>query len=248
MIEERTNGIPDVNIGGASPPEDVTEIMTTEPTTPVPDLKIDPARPPEDFTEILVQHLKGLNLKKDAKEIKHHTTLDLWDFAGQRLYYASYPVFLTKRAIYLLVYNLNKPLEAEAQPSFKQGGRKVPLRNAYSESNLDNLMSWLASVSTMCSKQKNADTKKERELEYLRPPVFIVGTHADEPSKSNIKDIESQIQKAISGKSLAKHVIRPFFAISNKSGSDEKQLVALKDKIMEVLKQEPYMGEELPLR
>ena len=157
-------------------------------------------------------------------------------------------MFLTKKAIYLLVYNLNKPLEAEAQPSFKQGGRKVPLRNAYSETNLDNLMSWLASVSTMCSKQKNADTKKERELEYLRPPVFIVGTHADEPYKSNIKDIESQIQKAISGKSLAKHVIRPFFAISNKSGSDEKQLVDLKDKIMEVLKQEPYMGEELLLR
>ena len=248
MIEEPTNGIPDVNIEGASPPEDVTEIMTTEPTIPVPDLKIDPARPPEEFTEILVQHLKGLNLKKDAKEIKHHTTLDLWDFAGQRLYYASYPVFLTKRAIYLLVYNLNKPLEAEAQPSFKRENCEVRLRNPNSETNLDNLMSWLASVSTMCSQQTKAGKEEERELEYLRPPVFIVGTHADEPYKSNIKDIESQIQKAISGKSFANHVIRPFFAISNKSGSDEKQLVDLKDKIMEVLKQEPYMGEELPLR
>ena len=238
----------DVKIEEASPPEDVPEILTAEPTIPIPELKIDPARPPEDFTEILVQHLKGLNLKKDASQTEHHTTLDLWDFAGQHLYYASYPVFLTKRAIYLLVYNLNKSLEAEAQPSFKQGNREVHLRNPNSETNLDNLMSWLASVSTMCSKQKNADTKKERELEYLRPPVFIVGTHADEPYKSDIKDIESQIQKAISGKSFANHVIRPFFAISNKSGSDEKQFVDLKDKIMEVLKQEPYMGEELPLR
>ena len=149
----------DVKIEEASPPEDVPEIVTAEPTIPIRELKIDPTRPPEDFTEILVQHLKGLNLKKDANQTEHHTTLDLWDFAGQHLYYASYPVFLTKRAIYLLVYNLNKPLEAEALPSFKQGGREVPLRNAYSETNLDNLMSWLASVSTMCSKQKNTDTK-----------------------------------------------------------------------------------------
>ena len=238
----------DVKIEEASPPEDVPEIVTAEPTIPIRELKIDPTRPPEDFTEILVQHLKGLNLKKDANQTEHHTTLDLWDFAGQHLYYASYPVFLTKRAIYLLVYNLNKPLEAEALPSFKQGGREVPLRNAYSETNLDNLMSWLASVSTMCSQQRKADKEEERELEYLRPPVFIVGTHADEPYKSNIKDIESHIQKAISGKSFANHVIRPFFAISNKSGSDEKQLVALQDKIIEVIKQEPYMGEELPLR
>ena len=211
-------------------------------------MKIDPAHPPEDFTEILVQHLKGLNLEKDAEQAEDHMTLDLWDFAGQHLYYASYPVFLTKRAIYLLVYNLNKELEAEAQPSFKRENCEVRLRNPNSETNLGNLMSWLASVSTMCSKQKNADTKKERELEYVRPPVFIVGTHADEPYKSNIKDIESQIQKAILGKSFANHVIRPFFAISNKSSSDEKQLVALQDKIIEVIKQEPYMGEELPLR
>ena len=248
MAEEPTSSITDVKIEGASPEEDVAETVTAEPTIPIPELKIDPAHPPEDFTEILVQHLKGLNLKKDAEQAEHHTTLDLWDFAGQHLYYASYPVFLTKRAIYLLVYNLNKPLEAEAQPSFKQGGREVPLRNAYSETNLDNLMSWLASVSTMCSQQTKAGKEEERELEYLRPPVFIVGTHADEPYESNIKDIESQIQKAISGKSFANHVIRPFFAISNKSSSDEKQLVALQDKIIEVIKQEPYMGEELPLR
>ena len=247
-VEEPTTCMIDVKIEEASPPENVPEIATAEPTISMPKLKIDPAHPPEDFIEILVQHLKGLNLEKDAEQAEHHMTLDLWDFAGQHPYYASYPVFLTKRAIYLLVYNLNRPLEAEAQPSFKRENCEVRLRNPNSETNLDNLMSWLASVSTMCSQQTKAGKEEERELEYLRPPVFIVGTHADEPYKSNIKDIESQIQKAISGKSFANHVIRPFFSISNKSDSGEKQLVALQDKIIEVLKQEPYMGEELPLR
>ena len=73
MAEEPTSSITDLKIEAASSEEDVAEIVTTEPTIPIPELKIDPAHPPEDFTEILVQHLKGLNLKKDAKQAEHHT-------------------------------------------------------------------------------------------------------------------------------------------------------------------------------
>lgn len=212
----------------------------------IPKLEIDPASPPEDFTEILIQHLKGLTLQK-AKTMEQHITLDLWDFAGQHLYYASYPVFSSKRAVYLLVYNLSKSLTMEAQPSVRQNNCETPLRNPSSETNLDNLLSWLISVSTMCSGKQKTSANKESKLRYLRPPVLIVGTHADDPC-DNIKDIESQIQRAILGKSFCGHVIRPFFSISNMPGSDGKQINALQDKLIEVLQQEPYMGEEVPLR
>lgn len=174
-------------------------------------------------------------------------TLDLWDFAGQHLYYASYPVFLTKRAVYILVYNLSKSLANEAQPSVRQKKCETPLRNPSSETNLDNLLSWLTSVTTMCSGEQKNDENKVNEPMYLRPPVLIVGTHADNPC-GNIEDIESQIQRAISENSVSSHVIRPLFSISNKPGSDCKQLHALQDKIIEVLQQEPYMGEEVPVR
>ena len=54
-------------------------------------------------------------------------------------------------------------------------------------------------------------------LPYVRPPVFIVGTHADKPFE-DIEVTTSKIQQGISGKEYEKHVIRPFFNIDNTLG------------------------------
>ena len=220
--------------------------MSREPTTTLPELKIDLASLPDGFTEVLTQHLNELTPQKDAEKVENRITLDLWDFAGQHLYYASHPVFLSPRAVYILVHNLSKSLTEKAQPSVRQKNCDIPLGNPSSETNMDNLLSWLVSVSTMCSEKQNSDANNGSGPNYRRPPVLIVGTHADECH--NIKEIESHIQRAIFGKRFCGHVIHPFFSISNKAGSDCTQLNALKDKILEVLQQEPYMGEEVPLR
>jgi len=60
------------------------------------------------------------------------------------------------------------------------------------------------------------------KLPYLRPPVFIVGTHADKPFE-DIEATTSKLQRGISGKEYDKHVIRPFFSIDNTLG--KKSLV-----------------------
>lgn len=73
----------------------------------------------------LVQLLKNVNRQSDTTVVEHHYTLDLWDFAGQHVYYASYPVFLSTRAVYILVYDLSKELNDTAQPCFKKGNRKI---------------------------------------------------------------------------------------------------------------------------
>ena len=174
-------------------------------------------------------------------------TLDLWDFAGQHLYYASYPVFLSTRAVYMLVYNLSKELKNTAQPCARQGVLDTPLKNPNGETNLENLLSWLVSVSTMCSKTPKMDDIKEKDLPYIRPPVFIIGTHADKPCQ-DIKKMELQIQSEISGKDYGRHVIRPLFSIDNTQGSSGDGVGALQKKMIEELKREPYMGEEVPLR
>ena len=44
-----------------------------------------------------------------------------------------------------------------------------------------------------------------------------------------------------------KHIITPFFAVDNRRENDE-HVQKLRQRIMEVLKGEPYMGEEVPLR
>ena len=194
----------------------------------------------------LVQHLMSSNLESDATVVEHHYTLDLWDFAGQHLYYASYPVFLSTRAVYLLVYDLSKELNDIAQPCFKQGTRKILLSNPNKETNLENLLSWLVSLRTMCSLKPDVKTNVE-DLPHCRPPVFIVGTHADKPYQ-DIKEVESQIRQKIFGKEYELHVIRPFFTVDNTQGSADEGVAALQKRLMEVLKQEPYMGEEVPIR
>ena len=211
----------------------------------IPELKIDPALPTEEFTHLLVQHLNGLNLSSDATAVENQMTLDLWDFAGQQLYYASHPVFLSPRAVYMLVYNLSKGLKNSAESYVRQGSIDSPLKNLNAETNLENLLSWLVSVSTMCSTK--TDERKEKDLPYLRPPVFIVGTHADKPYE-DVTEMESQIQRGIHGKDCGGHVIRPFFRIDNTQGSSDDGVGALQKRMIEVLKQEPYMGEEVPIR
>ena len=206
--------------------------------------------PPEEFVDHLVEHLKGLNpLQSETTAVEQRLTLDLWDFAGQRLYYASYPVFLSTRAVYMLVYDLNKGLNEIAQPCFKQGIRKIDLSNPTKETNLENLLSWLVSLKTMCSLKPEVNDMKTKveDLPHCRPPVFIVGTHADKPHK-DIEEVESQIQQEISGKDYELHVIRPFFSVDNTRGSSDEGVTALQKRMIEVLKQEPYMGEEVPIR
>ena len=175
--------------------------------------------------------------------------LDLWDFAGQHLYYTCYPVFLSSRAVYLLVYNLNKGLNEIALPCFRQGLSDIPLKNASRETNLENLLSWLVTVSSICSSQSETTKgeKKEADLPHSRPPVFTVGTHADKKKPKEINEMESQIKKEISSKDYESHVIS-YFSVDNTQGSSDKGVAALQKKIIEVLKKEPYMGEEIPIR
>ena len=96
---------------------------------------------PEDITKLVVQYLQELKLEEavDSKE----AVVSVWDFAGQHLYYASHPVFLSTRAIYVLVYNLSKDLNAKAEPCVRQGVYDIILENTTDETNLENILSWL---------------------------------------------------------------------------------------------------------
>ncbi|KAL9961854.1 hypothetical protein ACROYT_G030882 [Oculina patagonica] len=200
---------------------------------------------PSDVVELVVQYLQGLKLEDDIQDKEFR--LSVWDFAGQHVYYVSHSVFLSLRAVYVLVHNLNKDLNAHAEPCAKQGTvEKIVQENPNNQTNLDNLLSWLVSVHCIRPTTSEADDQKENPL-CLRPPVFVVGTHADKPF-NNIVKMEKCIQQSIVGKTYEKHVIRPFFAVDNTGSLSDYGVQSLQKKIMEVLKQEPYMGEEVPIR
>ncbi|KAK2546776.1 hypothetical protein P5673_033579, partial [Acropora cervicornis] len=195
-----------LNINSTTLPNDVPELMTN------------------DVTDLVVRYLQSLQLEDDIKS--EEVTLTLWDFAGQHLYYASHSVFLSGRAVYILVYNLNKNLLATAEPCVRQGVNNIKLDNANNETNLDNLLSWLVSVHNIRSAAKENVAHQGKKLSYLQPP---------------------RIKESLEYKEYERHVTAPFFAVDNKTENDEG-VQKLRQRIIEILKNEPYMGEEVPLR
>jgi hypothetical protein len=90
---------------------------------------------------------------------------------------------------------------------------------------------------------RNIDKKG---LPYLRPPVIIVGTHADCPVKEP-KEMKAIIKKSTSGKTYDKHVSRPFITVNNTISGD-KGVQKVRDKVNELFGTEPYMKEKIPVR
>jgi len=98
-------------------------------------LMMDIVSPTEDVLKHAYRRLnnmlKGVHGDAEKADDERETivTVDLWDFAGQHLYNASHPVFLSPRAVYILVHNLSKALDAPAQPCVRQGTRDQFLEN-----------------------------------------------------------------------------------------------------------------------
>ncbi|KAJ7331222.1 hypothetical protein OS493_020004 [Desmophyllum pertusum] len=174
---------------------------------------------------------------KCAREEESVVSIDMWDFAGQHLYYASHPAFLSSRAVYLLVHNLSKPLNAPAQLCVGQGTHDVKLENPNDETNIENLLSWLATIHSLKQVNEETDDSAQRKLPYLRPPVFIVLTRVDKPVE-DIAVVKKKIQERISGKECEMHVVRPFFSIVNTARS-------LRSGIKRFCRQDPQFTEHI---
>ena len=207
-----------------------------------PKVIIDVAQPPdtEEHVHQWLKYLQGKDIESGSFKEESYVKMDIWDFAGQHLYYASHPIFLSQRALYILVHNLSKPLDATAEPCMRQGSNDVKLENPNNETNMENLLSWLATVHGVALATDDPEDDAQHKLPYLRPPVFIVGTHADKPIE-DIEVIKKQIQERISGMEYEKHVVRPLFWIDNTQGrnlidnTQEQNLI--KKFIQKILKQ-----------
>ena len=243
--------VPDPNI------DSVSEVTSSEPEHA---LMIDTTSPPDEIekhAEKWIEYVKG---EDEAVTEESVGSIELWDFAGQQLYYASHPVFLTPRAIYILVCNLSKSFHDTAQPCVRQGNHNFTLDNPNEETNLENLLSWLSTVHSITQMRRETCDDAEGKLPHLQPPVIIVGTHADKPFE-DIATMKTKIQKAIAGKDYEGHVVRPIFSIDNtanliqrrlkkvfRKGKNIDDIQELRDTIIEVLRQEPYMKERIPVR
>ena len=186
---------------------------------------------PENVKSLVAKYLESQAGEQQAGD--RETVVTIWDFAGQHLYYASHPVFLSPRAIYVLVYNLSKELSAKMEPCVRQGVHDFIPHSSGDETNLDSILSWLVSVHNLGAEVRAKEEDQEDEQPYLRPPVIIVGTHADNPFEDP-KRMETQIKKSLSGKTYEQHVRRPFYRVDNTRSGEDEGVLKIRQEIREV--------------
>ena len=178
-------------------------------------------------------------VKESNKEDGEKVFFTLWDFGGQSVYYATHPIFLTRNAIYLLVYDLNKDPHVTADFIEKEGQFERKEDSNCRKTNEDYLHFWLSSVSAL---ESQTTGHSEPEGFGKLPLVILVCTHADlvgEAAKEKARKIFGSLQ----AKPYKEHLFSEYFIVDNtKSGSDDecknvqklrKELLALAEKLLQ---------------
>jgi len=172
----------------------------------------------------------------------------IWDFAGQAVYRAIHPIFMSPEAVYVLVFNLTEDLFATAQCKVKNDGNeevKIPAPDT-SDTNVDHILRLLDLVHSL----------RHSENDFELPPVILVGTHAGKVG------IDSHDKKMDVLKKFLMYNARDFFrrivkrlTVDNKvahelriQGEEDPRIVALRQEILSVADTLPHTKNEVPLK
>ena len=197
---------------------------------------------PEDIATLVQRLLECNNDEDDIYSI-------IWDFGGQSVYYDTHPIFLTKKAIYILTCDLSHDPNQKANAPTKKGMSGKKEDTYCSKTNLDCLNFWMSSVySLVCPNTIRQETLAPEML----PPVFLVCTHADEPYRTDKipGDLASEIYGSLKEKVYGK-LLKGLFVVDNtKSGiGDEcRGVIKLREKVLSFAKELPQMKEAIPLK
>ena len=193
-----------------------------------------------DVVKLLPQFLRE-NWEDDKEDIYSI----LWDFAGQSVYYVTHPLFLTRRAIYFLVYDLSRNPSDKATPLVKQGVYKEFNADKYNlKMNFDYLDFWMSSLAALGD--------PETVLPYKKfPAVFLVCTHADQPyCARDPVELAYEIFGDLRAKPYGAHLFDAFCVDNTKSGTESecKEIMRLRDNVHVVSKELPHVTEAIPIK
>ena len=199
----------------------------------------------------LVENLFQLKEAEGAQG-KEGVCAVLWDFGGQSVYYATHPIFLTPRAIYLLVNNLSDDPHVKVSPQVRRGFYKDIEDDFCERSNMDYLDLWMSSVSSLVVEDEDLQEMLASEILPERlPPVFLVCTHADEPFQdSDPHALAREVFGALRRRVYGKHLVDVFVVDNTKSGSVEKcpEVDRLRREVETVVNELPQMKEAIPIK
>ncbi|CAG2247122.1 unnamed protein product [Mytilus edulis] len=166
----------------------------------------------------------------------------LWDFAGQREFYATHQAFLTSSAVYLVVANMFDDITNQNMKQYFADFDNVG----------EYIDFWFDSIH--CHRTVEPPIH-EQTNEYIDPPVIIVFTRKDEYEKANRgkksveerkKELQTQLRKVLGNESKYHH-LRRIFWLSNTDDSD-KEFEKLRLEISAVARKLNNWGEVMPLK
>ena len=204
---------------------------------------------PDEVAERIKNLLKEVEKERVGDDSEMYSIV--WDFAGQPVYYATHPLFLTQRAVYLLVFDLSRGLHARADPTVKQGMYSMILDNHDCKSNLAYLDFWMTWVASIANQDDNQQIRLGQSPLNI-PPVFLVCTHADEPcGGADPFVLAREVFGSLETKPYKNQLYQDVFVVDNtKSGSKAEcsEVKRLWEKVLAVAKELPHMKEDYPIK
>ena len=206
-----------------------------------------------DFEDIAARIESLLKERKKRKEDEADDVYSiLWDFAGESVYYVTHPLFLTARAIYFLVYNLNLNPNAKAKRLVEQGVSDESEDSFNLKTNLDYLDFWMNSLASLTTylEGKDKDTGSE-VLPKRLPMVFLVCTHADEPYEGrDARKLAAQVYRTLKERPYGAHLYGLYCVDNTKSGceSECQEVGRLRKDVLAVAKKLPHVKEVIPVK
>ena len=199
--------------------------------------------------------IKKLLDKVDKVDSEDDIYSVLWDFGGESVYYETHQLFLTSRAIYLLVYDLSRDPSESAQPVKKQGVFDQFEEKSCTRTNLDYLDYWMTSVSSQSTRIEDHDLcsgTTSTVLPKTLPSVFLVCTHSDQPfGGKDPSALGIKVYGSLKTKSYGEQLFHDVFNVDNtKSGKQKEcpEVKRLRESILAVAMELPQTRENIPIK
>ncbi|CAH3022853.1 unnamed protein product [Porites evermanni] len=195
---------------------------------------------PDEIAVIVEQHLEKNEADTDEK-----IWPIIWDFAGQDIYRAIHPIFMSSDDIYLLAFDLTKKLSEKAECRVNIGHKELTATARDSEdTNLDHLFRWMDLIHSLKNFQRDG-------LSY--PPVILVGTHADrvdDPRKAIESVVDKKCLKVFDEYTYLLHIAdyRPIDNTKSGKSTDQEEIIELRKKILELADKMPHTKKKIPLQ
>ncbi|VDI27951.1 Hypothetical predicted protein, partial [Mytilus galloprovincialis] len=166
-----------------------------------------------------------------------HALCSLWDFAGQKEFYATHQAFLTSGAVYLVVADIDDDISKRYVTQHFADYREV---GGYVDF-------WFDTIH--CHRTAEIPVNKPVNF-HIDPPIFIVFTGKDKYEKEKLekrmKVLQAQLGEVLGNQSKYHH-LRDIFCVSNLKDPDD-EFEKLREKISEAAQQMQNWGELMPLK